>query len=139
VDALSETETFELCKRALVHYKNKIEWFIQLENNEEIHSVLSDSLKPKLDKINEAIDECAKGLIELKNSFDLFKPRYIAAILSYQTDLGKTITKLTEFGNFPLNLEDVEKEQEKIEYVLVIWNVGNFIQGINDNVLHSDF
>ena len=139
MNTLSKTETFELCKRALEHYKNKIEWFIRSKQNEEIHSVLSDSLKPKLDKINEVIDECDKGLIVLENSFDLFKPRYIAALLSYQTDLDKTITKLTEFGNFPLNLEDIKKEQEMTEHVLIIWNANNFIQGINDNKLHSDF
>jgi len=139
MDSLSETEIFELCKRALIHYKNKIEWFIKSEDNEEIHSVLSNSMESKLDKINEVIDECDKGLIVLQNCFNLFKPRHIAALLSYQTDLEKTTKKLIEFENFPLNLEDIKKEQEMIKHVLIIWNADNFIQGINNNKLHSDF
>lgn len=137
--SLAETDIFELCKKALIHYKKEIESFINDDDNKNIKSVLEQCLQPKIKSIDEAIKECEKDLNILKNSFSFLKPRYMAALISYKNSLEKSIKKINQFSEFPLNLEDSVKEKNNVEEILNSWYSKNYIDSIKDKKIHSDY
>lgn len=136
---LSETEIFEICERSLIHYKNKLECLINDDENCEIHNILDNFLKSKLEKINESIEECGKNLSALQTSFDLFKPRYVASLLSYKEGLESSIQKINQLDEFPMNLDEIKEEKDSVEGMLSRWTSNDYLENLKNNKIHSDF
>ena len=136
---LSETDIFKICERSLIHYKNKIECVINNDENKDQYFILEKFLKPKIEKINEVIEECGKDLIALKNSFDLFKPRYVASLLSYKEGLENSIQKINQLDEFPMNLEEIKEEKDNVEGIFARWTSNNYLDNLKNNNIHSDF